>query len=166
MKTKDLVMMALLMGIGFVLHSITPPFFFGMKPDMLLTMMFLGIFMYPHVQNVILLAIGTGLISALTTGFPGGQLPNMIDKPLTASVILALFLLFKKKDTLLVTGILTAVGTVASGSIFLYSALLIVGLPAPFIPLFLTVVLPTTAINTIIMVVLYPIIKKIANRNK
>ena len=40
MNTKVLVSLALLVGIGAVLHTVVPPILFGMKPDMMLTMMF------------------------------------------------------------------------------------------------------------------------------
>lgn len=47
MKTKELVIMALFAAIGAVLHSIMPPVLFGMKPDMMLVMMFMGILLFP-----------------------------------------------------------------------------------------------------------------------
>ncbi len=47
MKTKELVIMALFAAIGAVLHSIMPLVLFGMKPDMMLVMMFMGILLFP-----------------------------------------------------------------------------------------------------------------------
>ena len=46
MKTKELVII-LFAAIGAVLHSIMPPVLFGMKPDMMLVMMFMGILLFP-----------------------------------------------------------------------------------------------------------------------
>lgn len=46
MKTKELVIMALFAAIGAALHSIIPPFLGGMKPDMMLIMMFMGILLF------------------------------------------------------------------------------------------------------------------------
>ena len=43
-----------------------------------------------------MIGIVTGIISALTTSFPGGQLPNIIEKPVTAFLFLALALLVKR----------------------------------------------------------------------
>ena len=57
-----------------------------MKPDMMLLMMFLAIVLFPEKKNVLVVALGCGLLSALTTGFPGGQIPNIIDKLVTAFV--------------------------------------------------------------------------------
>ncbi|MCM3468647.1 tryptophan transporter, partial [Staphylococcus lugdunensis] len=104
MNTKVLVSLALLVGIGAVLHTVVPPILFGMKPDMMLTMMFLAILLFPSIKNVALVSLTTAVISALTTSFPGGQIANLIDKPITAFVFFALFMLVKKA-----TGIKTPV---------------------------------------------------------
>lgn len=157
--------MSLLVGMGAVLHAIIPPFFLGMKPDMMLTMMFLGIVLFPERKSVFLLAILTGIISGLTTAFPGGMIPNVIDKPVTAFVFFGLFLaLGKFKNSLVSVAALTAVGTIISGIVFLTSAYYIVGLPGPFVGLFAAVVLPATAVNTVAMVVLYPVALTVVKR--
>ncbi|WP_066295061.1 tryptophan transporter [Bacillus sp. FJAT-29937] len=167
MNTKNLVALALLVGMGAVLHAVVPGFFLGMKPDMMLTMMFLGIVLFPDKKSVLLLAIVTGVIAALTTTFPGGQIPNIIDKPIAAIVFLGLFTALKRYQKSIVSvAILTAVGTIVSGVAFLGSALLIVGLPGPFTALFAAVVLPAAAVNTIVMVVLYPVALSIVKRTK
>jgi hypothetical protein len=167
MNTRVLVSLALLVGIGAVLHAVIPGFFFGMKPDMMLTMMFLAILLFPDVKAVGLVGIVTGIISAMTTSFPGGQIPNVIDKIVTAFVAFALVLLLKKYGkTVVSAAVLTAVGTIISGTIFLTAALLLVGLPggATFSGLFLAVVLPTAVIDTIVMVIIYPIVLSIFKR--
>ena len=46
--------------------------------------------------------------------------------------------------------IIMAVATLVSGTVFLTSALIIVGLPAPFAALFTTVVLPAVLSNSVI----------------
>ncbi|UII56886.1 tryptophan transporter [Cytobacillus spongiae] len=167
MNTKNLVALSLLVGMGAVLHAVVPGFFLGMKPDMMLTMMFIGIVLFPEKKSVLLLGLVTGLISGLTTTFPAGLFPNLIDKPITAFLFFGLFLALKKFQKSVVTvAILTAVGTIISGIIFLTSAYLIAGLPGPFAALFGAVVLPTTAVNTITMVVLYPVAQSIVKRTK
>ncbi|WP_369813843.1 tryptophan transporter [Halolactibacillus sp. JCM 19043] len=97
MKTKDLVLLALFMGIGAVLHIIAPPILFGMKPDIMLPMMFLGILIFPKANYVLVLSIATGVISALTTTVPGGQISNLVEKPITAFVFFGLFMLVPKQ---------------------------------------------------------------------
>ncbi|WP_201715413.1 tryptophan transporter [Rossellomorea arthrocnemi] len=166
MNTKTLVSLSLLVGIGAVLHTVIPGIFLGMKPDMMLTMMFLGIILFPAKKNVLLLGLLTGVISGLTTQFPGGFIPNLIDKPLTAFVFYGLFLATKKiTRSLAGASVLTAFGTLVSGSIFLLSAYVIVGLPGAFFALFAAVVLPATLVNAGAMFVVYPIINGILKRS-
>ncbi|RBW69329.1 tryptophan transporter [Bacillus taeanensis] len=167
MKTKNLVFMALLLGIGVVLHAVVPPFFFGMKPDMLLVMMFLGILLFPEKKHVLMLGLAAGLISAATTNFPGGQLPNVIDKTMTAYIFFGMLLIITKfRYSTVTAAILAAVGTLVSGTIFLTAAFYIVSLPAPFLALFLSVVLPATIVNTAAIAVVYPITQTIMKRSK
>lgn len=168
MNTRILVILSLLVGIGAVLHAVAPPIIFGMKPDMLLAMMFLGIILFPQIKYVMLLSLVTGAISALTTTFPMGQIANMIEKPLTALLFLGLFLLVREnvKATILAP-VLTAIGTIISGSLFISIGLFILGAAIPgqgFFTLFIGVVLPTVAFNTILMVVIYPVIQTIIKR--
>ncbi len=166
MKVRVLILLALLVGIGAVLHAIIPPIFFGVKPDMLLSMMFLGIFLFPKPKYVLILSLATGVMSALTTGAPGGQIANMIDKPLTAFIVLAIFLVLKDRMNLNITApLLAGVGTIISGSIFITVISIIAGIPeGGLIPLFLMVVLPATAVNALIMLVVYPIVQGIFKR--
>lgn len=167
MNTKNLVALSLLVGMGAVLHTVIPPIFMGMKPDMMLTMMFLGIILFPEKKSVLLLAVVTGIIAGLTSTFPGGLLPNIIDKPVTASIFFLLYLAFKKyQGNIITVGALTALGTLISGLAFLTSAFFIVGLPGPFTALFAAVVLPAAVVNTVTMVILYPIALSVVKRTK
>jgi Tryptophan transporter TrpP len=169
MKTKVLVILSLFAAIGAVLHMIMPPVFNGMKPDMMLIMMFIGIILFPSIKNVTLLGIVTGILSALTTTFPGGQIPNVVDKIISAFVFYGLFLVVKKiAQKVAVATILAVIGTIVSGTIFLSTALLIVGLPggAAFTTMFLLVVLPATLFNGAAMVIILPIVKTIFKRSK
>lgn len=168
MNSRVLIILSLFVGIGAVLHTVVPAILFGMKPDMLLSMMFLGIILFPRLKYVVLLSIVTGIISALTTLAPGGQIANLIDKPITALLFFGLYLLVKNRvKTTISAPVLTAIGTLISGTIFLLSALYIVGLmDGVFTVLFLTVVLPTAAFNTILMIVVYPVVQKIMKRSQ
>ncbi|MBO8178041.1 tryptophan transporter [Aeribacillus pallidus] len=165
MKTKTLVILSLFVGIGAVLHTIVPGIFLGMKPDMMLTMMFLGILMFPKPNHIFLLGIVTGLISGITSTFPGGFLPNVVDKMLTAFIVYSLFVLIRRMVSPYIGAlILTAIGTLISGSIFLSTAALIVGLPGPFVGLFVSVVLPAAVVNTLAMMIIFPIVQSIFKR--
>ena len=168
MNTRVLVILSLLVGIGAVLHAVVPPILFGVKPDMLLSMMFLGILLFPKPKYIAILAIVTGVISALTTAAPGGQIANLIDKPVTAACFFILFLSVKRlMPTTISAPILTAVGTLISGTVFLSVVVFILGLmDGGFIGLFAGIVLPAAAVNTIIMIFVYPIVQGIIKRSK
>lgn len=125
----------------------------------------IGIILFREKKYVLLLGVLTGIISGLTTSFPGGFFPNIIDKCITSFAFYGLLLasgkLAKKLPALIV---FTAVGTLISGIIFLGSAFFIAGLPGPFAILFGTVVLPTTALNAVAMFILFPIVSTVAKR--
>lgn len=157
-RVKDLILAALLMGMGLVLHAIFPGIFAGMKPDFSLIMLFIVMLVIPDRRIAIVAGIVTGVLTALTTTFPMGQIPNMIDKAVTTTVVLGICAIVPKRFKVPTVGIL---GTLVSGTAFLTSALTLVGLPAPFTALFVTVVLPATAINTAGLLVFYPIIAKL-----
>ncbi|GER65805.1 putative tryptophan transport protein [Weizmannia acidilactici] len=165
MKTKSLVSLALLVGIGAVLHTVIPGFVFGMKPDMMLTMMFIGIILFREKKYVLLLGAVTGIIAGLTSSFPGGFFPNMIDKLITSFAFYGLLAASGKLSKRLpILVVLTAVGTIISGTAFLGSAYFLVGLPGSFAILFGTVVLPAAALNAVVMFILYPIVSTVVKR--
>ncbi|WP_203248687.1 tryptophan transporter [Sporosarcina beigongshangi] len=173
MNTKNLVLMALLVAVGAALYLIIPGYGEGMKPDFMLTMMFIGILLFPQTKNVFLLAVTTGVISGLFSSFPGGFVPNIVDKFITAFVIYALVITFKKfTGNIIATTIMTGIGTILSGSIFLSVALFILGVTIPglaspmvaFTTLFVAVVLPAIAMNCIAFFIIYPIVKGLMKR--
>ncbi|HHY46923.1 MAG TPA: tryptophan transporter [Firmicutes bacterium] len=147
------------MAIGLVLHYVVPPIVLGMKPDLLLSMLFIVLLMESDPRLAMEAGIIGGILTALTTGFPGGQIPNLIDKIVTTLVMMGLIRVMRPAvgDKLL-PAIVGVVGTILSGAVFLGSAALIVGLPGPFKVLFTSVVLPAALVNTIALVILYPLV--------
>lgn len=167
MNTKNLVLMAMLVSVGAALYVIIPGFNGGMKPDFMLTMMFIGILLFPYKKNVFLLAVTTGVISGLFSTFPGGFVPNVIDKFVTAFVFFAAVLLLKKFASKLPAAIaLAAGGTVLSGTVFLSAAIFVAGADIPFSLLFMTVVVPAMLINGIAFGLIYPIVLTLVKRSK
>ncbi|TGB05291.1 tryptophan transporter [Halobacillus salinus] len=166
MNTRVLVMLSLLAGIGAVLHTVIPGVVLGMKPDMMLAMLFLGILLFPKPSYVLLLSLVTGLISGLTTAVPGGQIANVIEKPITAFAFLGLVLIAKPLARHKVTQpILAGLGTIISGTIFLTIVLYVLGmLEGSFAALFFAVVLPTAAFNLLFIGLVYPIVTTIMKR--
>lgn len=156
MKLKKIIVNSLFLAIGTVLSQIIPPIFFGMKPGTGLVILFIIILFNDDYKTCMAAGIVMGILSAGTTAFPGGQVPNFIDKIITTNI---LFLLLKPLRTRLnnqITIILTSIiGTAISGTTFLFLALITIGLPTKLNVLLLSVVLPACFINTIVGLVLY-----------
>ena len=169
MNTKNLVLMALLVAVGAALYVVTPGFVQGMKPDFMLTMMFIGILLFPTAKDTFLLGITTGVLSGLFTTFPGGFVPNIVDKTVTAFIFLAAVILLSKiAQNIVAQAVLVGVGTIVSGAIFLSVALFVIGsdVGKTFGALFTLVVLPAVAFNAIAFVIIYPIVTNLVKRSK
>ena len=152
MKTKQLVTNSLLLAVGFLLHYVTPAIGLPMQIDFSLITLILVINLNKNsFSTCIAGGIATGIFSGITTKFPLGFIPNIVDKIMTTiTVYLLIKLLDKTALSIKIKAIVVnAVGTLISGTVFLVSALLLVGLPASFSVLFTTVVLPATIVNTI-----------------
>ena len=162
-NTKQLVTNALLLAVGFILHYVTPALGLSMQIDFSLITLFLIITLNRNSFGTCIAGgIATGIFSGLTTKFPLGLIPNLIDKVTTAIVIYLLIKLLDKTalHNKIKAIVVNAVGTLVSGIVFLGSALLLTGLPAPFSLLFVTVVLPAIVINTIVGCLLNKIINR------
>ncbi|NLY85271.1 MAG: tryptophan transporter [Tissierellia bacterium] len=161
MKLREYIFTTFLLAIGLILHQITPGIFGGMKFDFLLIFMFVSILINVKLKNIILTALLGGLLSAMTTTFPGGQLPNILDKIVTCIVVFGLIRLFKNYYlNIFVVGLIGGIGTFVSGMTFLISAAFIIGLPAPMKVLVTGIVIPTTLINIIGTVFIYRLVNK------
>lgn len=177
MSLRDSVQVALLLAVGYVLRVIVPGYVAGMKPDPMMGMLIVIILIHRKVRVSLLAGSIAGIIGALTITFPGGQIPYLIDKIITSLVLFGLSVIvvtpleqLLSKSSVRVMGKKAALGTVLgcvitgitgtlfSGVIFLSLALYMVGLPAPFTVLFSTVVIPATLANTIVVIILYPLV--------
>jgi len=159
MKLKDMVLTSLLIAIGLVLHYVVPPIVGGMKPDFMLAMLFVALYIDQSPKNALLAGLLAGIFSALTTGFPGGQIANMVDKFVTAFAVMAMIKAFSKFNSNLTVLFTAFVGTIISGVVFLQTALFVVGnLPTAFSVLFTSIVLPAAVINTIATFVCYKVV--------
>ena len=151
-NTKQLVTNALLLAVGFILHYVTPAIGSMQIDFSLITLVLIIAFNKNSFNTCIASGIATGIFAGLTTKFPLGLVPNIIDKIVTTVVVYSLIRLLDK--TALSSKIkaiaVNAVGTLVSGLVFLGSALILVGLPASFGLLFVTVVLPTIVVNTVV----------------
>ena len=152
MKTKQLTINALLLAVGFILHYVTPAIGIPMQIDFSLITLILVITLNKNSFNTCLASgVATGIFSGITTKFPLGFIPNILDK-ITTAIFVYLLIRLLDKTTLsskIKSIAVNAVGTLISGTVFLVSALILVGLPAPFSVLFTTVVIPAIVVNTI-----------------
>lgn len=161
--TKQLVTNSLLLAVGFLLHYITPTLGLPMQIDFSLITMILVINLNKNnFGSCIASGIATGIFSGITSKFPMGLIPNIIDKIVTTVAVYLLIKLLDKTSlqSKIKTVVVNAAGTLVSGITFLASALILVGLPASFKLLFITVVLPAIVINTIVGCLLNKIINR------
>ena len=151
-NTKQLVTNALLLAVGFILHYLTPAIGSMQIDFSLITLVLIINLNRNSFSTCIASGVATGIFAGLTTKFPLGFVPNLIDKIVTTVVVYSLIRLLDK--TALSSKIkaiaVNAVGTLVSGVVFLASALILVGLPAPFSLLFATVVIPAIVVNTVL----------------
>lgn len=156
MNVKKMILNAILIAIGALLHQITPALGLPMQPDFAIAMLFIIILMNKDYKTTLISSIIMGIITALTTKFPGGQLPNIIDKLITGHVI---YFMFKAMGSKVSNNIkilfALSIGTIVSGLTFLSSASIIVGLPGDFLTLVTIVVLPATLMNIFLGTILY-----------
>ncbi|MGL5353370.1 MAG: tryptophan transporter [Clostridium sp.] len=156
MDIKKLTMNAILIAIGAILHQITPAIGLPMQPDLALAMLFIIIIINKDYKTTLITGIIMGIFTALTTKFPGGQLPNIIDKVVTGHIIYFAILPFKNKfKDINKIAVCLPIGTIVSGIVFLLSAQFIVGLPGEFIVLVKAVVIPAAIMNTVIGIILF-----------
>ena len=155
-NVKKMTLNAILIAIGALLHQITPALGLPMQPDFAITMLFIIILINKDYKTTLISSIIIGVITALTTKFPGGQVPNIIDKLVTGQVI---YLMFKVMGSRISDNIKIIIalgfGTVVSGLVFLVSASILVGLPGSFTALVTLVVLPATLMNLFLGTILY-----------
>ncbi|MDD9149435.1 tryptophan transporter [Sporolactobacillus sp. CQH2019] len=170
MKLQNLIIVALFLAIGTVLHTVVPGLLFGMKADLLLVMLFLALYFFADRKSFLVIGLVAGILAGLTTNMPGGFFPSVIDKFVTSAVVFPLFSVaghyFSRPAKYIAGIVLAGLGTALSGAVFLSMMILLAGLnPATFTSLFVVLVLPTAAVNAVLTAVLFPLISRIAGRS-
>lgn len=159
-NVKKMILNAILIAIGTLLHQITPALGLPMQPDFAIVMLFIIILINSDYKTTLISSIIMGIITALTTKFPGGQLPNIIDKLITGHVIYFIFSIMGSRVSDKIKILIgLSFGTIISGLSFLGSASILVGLPGSFITLVTVIVLPTVLMNIVLGSVLYKAIR-------
>ncbi|MTI69893.1 MAG: tryptophan transporter [Firmicutes bacterium] len=156
MDLRKNILTALLLAIGFILHQIIPGALGSMKFDLMLSFIFVSLFINRSFKNALLTALLGGIITAMTTTFPGGQIPNIIDKLITCFIVYLLITISSKfYFNIISVGVIAFFGTLISGTVFLSTAFVLTGLPVPFNVLFFTVIIPTSISNIFVTVLVY-----------
>jgi len=95
----------------------------------------------------------------LTTGMPGGQIPNFIEKFITAFIVLFIVYALGKLHNQIKLGIISLVGTAISGTVFLSLAAAFGAFKmAAFVPTFIAVVVPAAVLNFVVSYILYNVV--------
>lgn len=158
MKTKKLVKAGMMLALGAILHYVVPPLFLQVKPDFLLATMFIAIMMMDDLKEALPVIIVGGILTAMTTNFPGGEIPNLIDKLISGISVYLIYQYILRSSSKPISLIaLGFVGTLISGTVFLSSALFMVGLPFPLGVGILSIVVPTAAMNSGVVLFLYKV---------
>lgn len=160
MKLNKKIFTALLLAMGLLFHQISPGLFMGMRFDFLLIFMFIAMLLDDSLENILIVGILGGILSAITTTSPGGQIANMVDKIITSFFIYFMLKGIKNRNSRLTIGLLGAIGTIVSGSIFLSISVYILGVDLDLMKLIGMVVIPTAIINGFGTVFLYGIVTK------
>lgn len=158
-KTRNLTISAVFMALGLVLHFMVPGIFFGVKPDFLLSMMFISLMIVEDAKEALLLGVAGGIMSALTTGFSGGQIPNFIEKIITSLAVFYLIKAMNKTFSIPKIILIFALGTMVSGTMFLTIALSMTKQLNLFIPSY-PAVLVAMLVNAILGIFLYQAAKR------
>lgn len=162
-KVKKMTINGILIALGTILHQITPAIGLPMQPDFAIIMLFIIIILNRDYKTIMISSIIIGVLTALTTKFPGGQIPNIIDKLVTGNIIyLVSKILNNKVKEVIEILIYLVFGTAISGATFLYSAMMLVNLPSgtTFVGLVISVVIPTVILNIILGSALYKTITR------
>lgn len=165
-RLMSVIVAAVLIGIGAALRAFAPPIG-TMTPNFVIGMYCLAIILIrPRITGALAIGIVGGVVSMLTSKSPIPYL-NLFTEPVGA---LACFLLVKGLPDssffkyLLKPVLATFIGTVASGGFYVLLNKLFLNMPtAVAVGLFLSVVLTTAAVNTVVAYVLYLPSQKVLN---
>ncbi|MGG7176649.1 tryptophan transporter [Clostridium paraputrificum] len=161
MKTKKMIINAILIAIGVILHVVTPAIGLPAQPDFALAMLFVIMILNKDYKTTLFSGIIIGIFTALTTKTVGGQLPNIIDKLVTCNVMYLVLMPLREKVNKNVQAIvLLLFGTGLSGLTFLTSLAVIIGIKGSIIAPILAVVIPTAIINVIIGLIIFKVVER------
>lgn len=161
MNTKKMVLNAILIAIGVILHVVSPSFGLPAQPDLALAMLFIIMLINKDYKTTLFAGIIIGIFTALTTKSAGGQLPNIVDKIITCNIMYFLMLPLRDKVSKNIEGIVLFIfGTLLSGTVFLTSLAIISGVNQAILPTLFAIVIPTAIVNAIVGMIIYKIVEQ------
>jgi len=166
-RLMTVIVTAVLIGIGAALRSFAPPIF-TITPNFIIAMYCLAIILVrPKISGALVIGLVGGLVSMLTSKSANPYL-NLFSEPAGALICILIVKSLPNNVSfvkyLLRPILATALGTVASGTVYILLNTLFFAMPAPIaIGAFISVVLPTAAINTVMAYVLYLPAQKVLN---
>jgi len=161
MKTKKMILNAILIAIGVILHIVAPSIGLPAQPDFAVAMLFIIMILNKDYKTTVVVGIIMGIFTAMTTKTPGGQLPNIIDKLITCNIMfLVIKPLREKVNKNILIGILLLIGTMISGITFLSSLAILYGIEGSIVTVIIAVVIPTAIINLFIGLILFKVVER------
>ena len=158
---RKITQMSILLALGLVLNLSVQMFSLqGMKIDFVVVMLCISILNSESYEEVIMAGVAYGLLTALTTTFPNGQLANIIDKLVVSLVMYNVKNILKVNyNNKLLLIIFSLSATLLSGFIFLFTALYMSQTLNMFYILFFSIVIPSAIGNSIMITILAQVFK-------
>lgn len=158
---RKITQMSILLALGLVLNLSVQMFSLqGMKVDFVVVMLCISILNSESYEEVIMAGVAYGLLTALTTTFPNGQLANIIDKLVVSLVMYNVKNILKVNyNNKLLLIIFSLSATLLSGFIFLFTALYMSQTLNMFYILFFSIVIPSAIGNSIMITILAQVFK-------
>ncbi|MDS0524170.1 tryptophan transporter [Clostridium sp. SHJSY1] len=161
MNTKKMIINAILIAIGVLLHIAAPNIGLPAQPDFAVAMLFIIMLLNKDYKTTIITGIIIGIFTAMTTKTPGGQLPNVIDKLVTCNAMyLVLLPLREKLNKNIQVIIALLLGTMISGLTFLVSLATIYGISGSIMVPIIAIVIPTALVNVVVGVIIFKVVER------
>jgi hypothetical protein len=167
MNTKKMIINAILISIGVILHVAAPTVGLPAQPDFAVAMLFIIMLLNKDYKTTLISGIIIGIFTAMTTKTPGGQLPNMIDKLITCNIMYLVLLPLREKVNKNIQAIvLLLLGTMISGLTFLISLATIYGIEGSIIAPIVAIVIPTALINLVVGIIIFKVVERAIKQTK
>lgn len=167
MNTKKMIINAILISIGVILHVAAPTIGLPAQPDFAVAMLFIIMLLNKDYKTTLISGIIIGIFTAMTTKTPGGQLPNMIDKLITCNIMYLVLLPLREKVNKNIQAIvLLLLGTMISGLTFLISLATIYGIEGSIIAPIVAIVIPTALINLVVGIIIFKVVERAIKQTK